>query len=66
MAETCETCSYNDNFGFCTVLVVDTKRCFVENNKSIKAYYIDVREEDDCRTAFMVPKNFKCNFFKNK
>jgi hypothetical protein len=66
MEENCQTCNNLDEFGFCTKLVIDTKRCFVENNKSIKAYYLDVREEDDCRTAFIVPNNFKCIYFKNK
>lgn len=66
MEENCRNCKHCDEFNFCNVLVVDTKRCLVENNKSIKAYYISEREEDDDRTAFIVPFNFKCIHYCKK
>lgn len=56
----CAICKFNDEFGFCEKLVVDTKWCVVENGKRIKAYYIDEREEDDSRSAFLTPNNFNC------
>lgn len=64
--ENCHTCKNCDEYGFCEKLVVDTKRHIVEDNKSIKAYYLAIREEDDYRTSFIVPNNFKCNLFLKK
>ena len=66
MEDNCRNCKLNDEFGFCEKLVVDTRRCMVEDGKQIKAYYIDEREDDDDRTAFITPHNFKCVFHMRK
>ena len=66
MEDNCRNCKLNDEFGFCEKLVIDTRRCVVEDGKHIKAYYIDEREEGDCRTAFITPQNFKCVFHVRK
>mgnify|MGYP006989319928 CR=1 FL=1 len=66
MRENCATCKFKDEFNFCDKLVVDTRRVKVENEKWIKAFYLDNRVEDDERNAFMVPLNFKCNLFIRK
>ena len=63
MEQNCENCKLHDEFGFCEKLVVDTIRCVVKDLKTIKAYYIDVREEEDPRQSFIVPKDFKCIFY---
>lgn len=62
---TCKTCKFNDEFRFCEKLVVDTKRCFVENGKHIIANYISEREEDDDRSSFITPKDFGCVHYEN-
>ncbi len=66
MEHNCDNCELRDEFGFCEKLVVDTRRCLVENDKSIKAYYIAERQEDDVRTSFIVPFDFKCIYYKKK
>jgi hypothetical protein len=63
MDDSCLNCKHRDEYGFCTRLVVDTKRCIVENNKPIKAYYIDIFE-DDGRPCFIVPPDFKCKYYE--
>lgn len=65
MEENCYNCKFNDNFMFCEKLVIDTLWRIVDG-KRIKAYYIDKREKNDCRSSFITPENFKCKFYKRK
>ena len=58
--DSCGNCKNRDEFGFCEKLVIDTRWCVVENEKRIKSYYIAERDEDECRTSFIVPSDFKC------
>lgn len=68
----CGNCRLRDEFGFCEKLVVDTRRCLIYEgvkSQSIKAYYIAEREEgeeEDVRSSFMVPSDFKCIYYKKQ
>lgn len=63
--ENCKNCKFHDEYSFCEKLVVDTRRCYV-NDEYIKSNYISVAEEDDDRSSFIVPDDFGCVYFLEK
>ena len=59
----CKDCKNWDEYGFCEAIVIDTRWCRVEEDERIKSYYLAERDEDDCRSAILVPADFGCSFF---
>lgn len=61
--DSCKNCKNRDEFGFCEKLIIDTRRCLIDDgirSEHIKAYYLGEREEEDDRSSFIVPADFKC------
>lgn len=61
----CKNCKFQDEYSFCEKLVIDTKRCHIDD-KYIMSNYISVIEDDDDRSSFIVPDDFGCVYFEKK